>query len=106
MATIQSEREEYLTRIENRVEELQTRFDRLMRASTRDNDIETLARMERAKKSVAEKGEGLDLVLEEAREAADDDWDAARDSVDATWQEYREAVERAQLEVERADELS
>jgi hypothetical protein len=106
MATIQSEREEYLTRIENRVEELQTRFDRLMQASTHDNDIETLARMERAKKSVAEKGERLDLVLEEAREADDDDWDDARDSVDAAWQEYREAVERAQLEFERAEELS
>lgn len=106
MAMIQSERDEYLTRIENRVEELQESFDQLMIESTRDNDVETLARVERAKKSIAAKGEQLDMVLEEAHEVDEEDWDAKRETVDARWREYREAVERARLELERADELS
>lgn len=106
MATIQSERDEYLTRIENRVEELQGDFETLMRESTRDNEVETLARVERAKKSIAEKGEKLDTALEEASEVDEDAWESRRETVEARWQEYREAVERARLELERADELT
>lgn len=106
MASIKSEREEYLNHVENRVAELQGTFETIMRKSTHDNEMETLARVERAKKSIAAKGNELDTLLEEVRELDDAAWDDGKARLDAAWREYREAVERAELELERADELA
>ncbi|MEQ9401356.1 MAG: hypothetical protein RJQ04_19475 [Longimicrobiales bacterium] len=104
--SIRSERREFLTHLDTEIERLQGAFDRLVAESTRDNDIETLARAERAKKLVAEKGTTLDTLLEETSNLDDDAWTGRRDDVEAAWREYREAVERTRLEFERADELA
>lgn len=105
MATIQNERDEYLDHLANRLDEVQGAFDDMMLKATRDNQMETLARVERAKKSVAAKGEDLDVLMEEGREAGERQWEELRPRLDAVWREYREAVERARLELERAEEL-
>ncbi|HKK93997.1 MAG TPA: hypothetical protein VJ925_11210 [Longimicrobiales bacterium] len=107
MATFNDEREEFITAIRNRFDKLQEVMKDLQRAGTRDNDMETLHRIERARKSTAEKGEAVQMLLDEAREVEDEeDWPDARQRLEAAWQEYSEAVDRARLEMERAEELS
>ncbi|HKJ01150.1 MAG TPA: hypothetical protein VJ997_01810 [Longimicrobiales bacterium] len=106
MATIQSERDEYATLIGNRVEALDQSFARMMRQMLKENDMEILVRVERAKKSVAEKGAALHALLEAASDVPADDWADAREDIQGAWTEYAEAVDRARLELERSSELS
>lgn len=106
MPMIQSEREEYATRIRNRLEALDHTFAGMLRDTLRENDMETLARMERAKKVVAEKGAAVQALLEVASDVPVDEWSGAREEIQGAWTEYAEAVDRARLEMERASELS
>jgi len=105
MATIQSERDEYLMHLEHQVDELQSRFQKEVRAATHDDAMETLARVERAKRSVAAKGDDLDTLMEEASNVPEDEWDDTHRRLEGAWREYREAVDRLELELEREDEL-
>ncbi len=102
MAFVQTE---YTTLIRRRMEELEDTFERLMRATLRENDMTTLARVERAKKSIAEKGVALKTLLEESVDVPADDWPRAQEDIDYAWTEYSEAVDRLRLEMERSSEL-
>lgn len=106
MPIVRSEREEFTARIQNRLEALDHTFARLLRNVLQRNDMETLARIERAKKSVAAKGAAVSALLESAEEVPAEEWSAERERIQSAWTEYREAVDRARLELDRAEELS
>ena len=103
---LEGSRDEVVTRIRNRMEELDKTMADLLRGTLRENDTELQIRMERAKKSVAEKGEQLEAVLEEAENVAADHWEDTQETLRAAWTDYKEAVDRARLDMERAEELS
>lgn len=107
MTPIRSEQEEFITLIQNRFEELDRSMTRMQRARMKENDMETLARFERFKKSVAEKGDAVQARLDEAEDVEDEtEWPEAKERLEEAWREYQESVDRAKLEFERVDELS
>ncbi|MDX1646688.1 MAG: hypothetical protein R3304_06055 [Longimicrobiales bacterium] len=106
MPPLEGSREEVVTRIRNRMEALDAEMADLMRKTLRRNDTELQIRVERAKKSAAEKGSELETVLAQAETADESDWPEARDMLRSTWIEYKEAVDRARLDLERAEELA
>ena len=106
MSPMEGSRDEVVTRIRNRMEELDKTMADLMRGVLRENDTDLQVRVERAKKSVAEKGSQLETMLEEAENAGEDQWEETQETLRAAWTDYKEAVDRARLELERAEELS
>jgi len=106
MTPIEGSRQQVLTRIRNRAEKLDTTMADIMRNVLRTNDAELQIRVERAKKSAAEKGEALETLLDESENVAEEAWDETKQKLEAAWQEYKEAVDRARLDLERAEELS
>lgn len=106
MTPIKNAQDEFVDRIRARVDKLGSVVESMMRKTLRKNEMETLARIERAKKSVSDKGETLQLRLDEASTAEESEWDETRERLEAAWIEYREAVDRARLEFERAGEFS
>ena len=103
---LEGSREEVVTRIRNRMEELDKTMADLMRSTLRDNRTELQIRVERAKKSVAEKGEQLEAMLEQAENVSEEEWEDTQETLRAAWIDYKEAVDRARLDLERAEELS
>jgi ribose 1,5-bisphosphokinase PhnN len=96
-----SEHEEYAALIRNRVEVLRHTFTRRMRDTLRESHRDTLARMERARRSAAERGAALAALLEGSSDVAGEEWPDSLRDIEHAWIEYREAVERARLEMER-----
>lgn len=103
---IKASRREFVTRIRNRFDELQRVVADLMREALRENDMELQVRIERARKSAADKGEDVETLLEEAETEEDSEWPETQEALERAWVDYREAVDRARLEMERAEELS
>lgn len=106
MSPLEGSRDEVVTRIRSRVEELDKTMADLMREALRENDTDIQVRVERAKKSVADKGSKLETMLEQAENVDESQWEETQETLRAAWVDYKEAVDRARLELERAEELS
>lgn len=106
MSPLEGSRDEVVTRTRARLEELDKTMADLMREALRENDTDIQVRVERAKKSVAEKGSELETMLEQAETVEESQWEQTQEALRAAWVDYKEAVDRARLELERAQELS
>lgn len=106
MSAIESARTQRINQIANGMDGLDQTFAVMIRNALEANDLEHQVRIERARKSVAEKARAVEVLLDEARSADQDEWERLEGDLDGAWIEYREAVDRIRLEMERASELS
>lgn len=106
MSPLEGSRDEVVTRIRSRMGVLDKTMADLVREALKENDTDIQVRVERAKKSVADKGSRLETMLRQAENVEESQWEQTQESLRAAWVDYKEAVDRARLELERAEELS
>lgn len=91
-------RAEFTSQMEERLDELASRFQEMEIEQMKKGEIEARQKLEAAKKSLAGKRREFEKQLERAGRVSDDAWDDVSDALRNAWTDMKEAVERARAD--------
>ena len=96
----QSDADTFVGKIQTKLDALTREFLDLELEQMRKGEITARQKLEKAKKSIAQRRKELEQRIESAREAAPTAWDDMKDGVESAWGELCDAVNHARADFE------
>jgi signal transduction histidine kinase len=96
----QSDADTFVGQIQTKLDALTREFLDLELEQMRKGEVTARQKIEKAKRSIAQRRKELEQRVERAREAAPAAWDDVKDGVESAWTELCEAVNHARADFE------